>query len=101
MTFEDKLKKKIETESDKRSKRQNSTANEHLDKAVSWYLGVGYETGANLLAPLLVECYELFAEIKRAKSSGADVYGFADDVKFDAEDMIQKLESFVKDGQDE
>lgn len=94
MTFEDKLKKKIEREA------EVDTPLDPGHGAESALEQMAFERGANLLAPLLVECYELFAEIKRAKSSGSDIFGFADAVKLDAEDMIQKLESFVKDGQE-
>lgn len=96
MNFSEKLKKKIECRADKFQDDVYLADPEMVDSEPSKLFG----HGANLLAPLLVECYELFAEIKRAKSSGSDIFGFADAVKLDAEDMIQKLESFVKDRQE-
>ncbi len=39
------LKKKMDELADKRSKRQCSTGNDYLDKAISWYLKIGFEDG--------------------------------------------------------
>ncbi len=57
---------------------------------------VYYKIGANLLAPLLIECYE------KLKQTRHHVVGFKPngEILEPIDDMIQKLESFVKDGQE-
>lgn len=85
MTFEDKLKKKIEREAEKSVNRNLYELNE-ADARVRHS-----KQGASLLAPLLVECYEAIE-----MSTDYAKYGHA----CGHEKLLEKLESFVKDGQE-
>jgi hypothetical protein len=57
-----------------------------------------YKAGFNAAIPIILEMAETLHGIKKAKSNGADVYAFADDAKFDADESLNKLKQFVDGG---
>ena len=76
-------------------------AEEHFKKT-GWAPTEGYvlnyQAGFNTAIPIILEMAQTLHGIKNAKSSGADVYAFADATKFDADEALNKLKQFVDGG---
>ena len=56
-SLKERLEEKIEKDATLRSMKQCSTGQDDLNKAISWYLKVGFEAGAASLLPLVVELH--------------------------------------------
>lgn len=75
MKMPEKLEREIESFATKRSKRQCSTANEHLDKAVEWYLKIGAEDGARHLWSLVAPVIEAASDWTAFEQESIRKYG--------------------------
>lgn len=72
-SLKERLEEKIEKDATNRSMRQCSTGHIDLDKAISWYLKVGFESGAASLATLVLELENKLKEI--SEKEGMCIFG--------------------------
>lgn len=63
-SLKERLEEKIKKDATLRSMKQCSTGQDDLNKAISWYLKVGFEDGAASLLPLVLELENKLKEIR-------------------------------------
>lgn len=96
MNIKEQLDQWINDSAYRRAIRQSSTGLKSLDEALQWHIRIGYEDGANEMKELLLIAVEALEGISKAKCSGADVYSFADDTKFDAIETLKQIQEKIK-----
>lgn len=96
-SLRERLERKIESEATKRSLRQCSTGQDDLNKAISWYLKVGFEDGAHSLLPLVLELSGIISRIQ----AQSELFNFAKDetrvykINDYSIEALQAIEKFV------